>query len=209
MIFTLSLPPPPVFSSFFSWVFVILYFRKLQPRLGDTTVLTFYQDVPYYNFHFLYINCQKNYLINRVDQLFRGTSTTMYLQKQTYVIHPAHQPCLSKNPSTDSNDSSDNSSHSIQQRIDTFLRTTYPKQKYLPLVFSILHPHTLFDAHLFFHDFKNIHVADFISFLINPFGKIDSTDHKFVRVVKYLQSKHIVLPKVAVKNPVAVKYLCA
>jgi len=160
-----------------------------------------------YQFHFLYINCQKNYLINRVDQLFRGTGATMYIQKQIYVIHPVHQSC-SPNTENKSINSSD-SSTSIQHNIETFLHTTFPKQKYLPLVFSILHPHHLFNAQMFFHDFKNIHIADFISFMINPFGKPDSTDQKFVRVVKYLQSKHIVLPKVAVKNPVAAKYLCA
>jgi hypothetical protein len=178
-------------------------FRKLQPRLGDADILSFYQDVPKHQFHFLYANCQRNYLINRVDNLFRGTDATMYIHNTLYVIHPHNKPC-----SRTIENEPINSGDTTQQRIDNFLRSTYPKQKYLPLLFSILHPHALFNQHLFFNDFVNVHVADFCSFIVNPFGKPGTTDAKFVKVCKYLQAKHIVLPKVAVKNPVAAKFLC-
>lgn len=127
----------------------------------------------------------------------------MYVNNTLFVIHLHAKPC----PLTMKNDVN-NSEPTVQHHIDTFLQTTYPKQKYLPLLFSILRPHALFNQHLFFNDFMNVHIADFCSFIGNPFGKLASTDAKFIKVCKYIQSKHIVLPRVAVKNPVAAKFLC-
>ena len=128
----------------------------------------------------------------------------MYVNNTLYIVHAHNKPC----PLATHNSAEPTQQEQQQQHIDTFLRTTYPKQKYLPLLFSILHPHALFNQHLFFNDFNNVHIADFCSFIVNPFGKQNLTEAKFIKVCKYLQSKHIVLPKVAVKNPVAAKFLC-
>lgn len=175
----------------------------MQPRLGDKNILTFYQDIPRHNFHFIYLNCQRNYLINRVDQLFQGKSTTMYANNTVFVVHPQNKPC----PLAESAQKNDPIG-TIDQHIELFLKNTYPKQKHLSLVFNILKPHALFNEHLFFKDFLNIHVADFVSFILNRFCKLDSTDQRFIKLCKHLQALHIKLPKIAVKNVVVHKYLC-
>jgi len=184
-----------------------LFCRKLAPRLGGPPVLKFYQDIQQHRYNFLYINCQRSYLINTVDHLLRGKSATMFLNQQTYVIHPKNKPCAL--PVTITGPSSQSHGSEVDLQIVEFLRTTYPKAKYLPYVFNILNSHTLFDKHLFFLKFQNIHIADFCAFLNNSFGKADSTETRFIKLGKYLHSLKIKLPKIAVKNPVAVKYLCA
>jgi len=145
--------------------------------------------------------------------LFNGKSTTMYLNKQVFVIHPKNKPCNQpKKEDYHNSSSSDISSSkilSIDQQISDFLQSTYPKQKHLPYVFNILNSHNLFDKNLFFVQFSNIHIADLCAFLNNRFGKTDSTDSRFIKLCKYLQSINIKLPKIAIKNPVAVKYLCS
>jgi hypothetical protein len=88
-----------------------------------------------------------------------------------------------------------------------FIAKTYPKQKYLPLVFSILEKHNLIDDNLFFIPFQ-LHVADVCAFLNNRFGKILTTDLRYIKLCKFLQSHKIKFPKISIKNPVAQKYLC-
>jgi len=177
--------------------------RKFQPRLGDKSILDFYREIPQLQFHFLYINNQKNYLINCVDNLFRGKSATMYANSTLFVVHPHKTPCVSNNSGQKDHDIG-----TVDQQIASFLLTTYPKQKHLPLMFNILKPHALFNEHLFFKQFQNVHLADFISFILNRFCKQDTADTRFIKLCKYLQSLNIRLPKIAVKNPIAHKYLC-
>ena len=183
--------------------YIFLLRRKFQPRLGDKAILDFYREIPQLQFHFLYINNQKNYLINCVDNLFHGKPATMYANSTVFVIHPHKKPCAS-NTAVDTSNAVD----TVDQQILSFLQTSYPKQKHLPLMFNILRPHTLFDEHLFFKQFKNIHIADFISFILNRFCKLDTTDSRFIKLCKYLQSLNIRLPKIVVKNPLVHKYLC-
>ena len=187
---------------------LFLFLRKIAPRLGGSSVLKFYQEIQQHRYNFLYINCQRSYLINTVDQLFCEKSATMFLNQQTYVIHPKNKPCAPSAIVNPSNQDSSNNSE-VDPQIVEFLRSTYPKQKYLPYVFNILSSHALFDKHLFFVKFQNIHIADFCAFLNNSFGKVDSTETRFIKLCKYLQSLKLKLPKISVKNHVAVKYLCA
>jgi hypothetical protein len=181
-------------------------FRKFIPRLGGLPALQFFQEIPQHRYNFLYINCQRNYLINTVDNLFRGQATTMFLNQQIYVIHLKNKPCAI---SAAASGTSDGPGLHVDPQIMDFLRSTYSKQKYLPYVFNILGAHALFDKHLFFTKYQNIHIADFCAFLNNSFGKPTTTEARFLKLCKYLQSLKIKLPKIAVKNPVAVKYLCA
>jgi hypothetical protein len=77
------------------------------------------------------------------------------------------------------------------------------------MVFKILQPLNLIDNNLFFTSFPNIHVADFCSFINNKFEKNGGTDQKFIKLCKFLRSNQIKFPKIAIKNPVAQKYVCA
>jgi hypothetical protein len=133
----------------------------------------------------------------------------MFLNKQVFVIHPKNKPCNQLKKDDENHNSSNSKILSIDQQISDFLQSTYPKQKHLPYVFNILNSHNLFDKNLFFVQFSNIHIADLCAFLNNRFGKTDSTDSRFIKLCKYLQSINIKLPKIAIKNPVAVKYLCS
>ncbi|MEI7486021.1 MAG: hypothetical protein WCJ72_01210 [Chryseobacterium sp.] len=180
-----------------------LCFRKLQERLGGKEVLAFYQEVPTQNFHFAYLNCNKNYLINKVDNLFNGHKAIMFSNKTIFVIHPKNQPCKTTLKTTLLNGDSN-----FSDQITDFIKSTYPKQKYLILIFNILNPYNLIDSNLFFKEFPNIHVADFCAFINNRFGKTPTTDAKFVKLCKFFQMNQIKFPKIAIKNPVAQKYVC-
>ena len=186
-----------------TFVTYYLCFRKLQERLGGKEVLAFYQEIPTQNFHFAYLNCNKNYLINKVDNLFKGHKAIMFSNKTSYVIHPKNQPC-----GISSNSSLLDSPISSSDQVTDFIRLTYPKQKYLSLIFNILNPYNLIDSNLFFKEFPNIHVADFCAFINNRFGKTPTTDARFVKLCKFFQLNQIKFPKIAIKNPVAQKYVC-
>ena len=84
----------------------------------------------------------------------------------------------------------------------------YPKQKFLTLVFDILITNNLIDENLYFIPFQQVHIADFCTFLNNNFGKLNSTDGKYIKLCKYFQNLNLKFPKVGIKNPVAQKYLC-
>jgi len=124
----------------------------------------------------------------------------MFSNNTVFVIHPKNKPCGQQLK---------NSSDTLNDQVFEFIKNTYPKQKYLAMVFKILQPLNLIDNNLFFTSFPNIHVADFCSFINNKFEKNGGTDHKFIKLCKFLRSKQIKFPKIAIKNPVAQKYVCA
>lgn len=148
--------------------------------MGGSEVLTFYQEPLRNNFNFCYINCNKNYLINCIEKLFQGKSTTMFANQQKFVIHPSNEFCADKNFKN---------SNETENQIILFLKNTYPKNKMLALVFKPLIKENLIGEDLFFHDFANIHVADFCVFVNNRFGKSDKTDTNMLKLCKYLQKK--------------------
>jgi hypothetical protein len=172
--------------------------------LGGKEILSFYQEIPKQNYHFAYVNCNKNYFINKVENLFYNKSTTMFSNKSIFIIHPKHQVCAIKEVKTQSTSNQDEHNNHILE----FIKSIYPKQKYLTMLFQILEPFQLIASNLFFVSFPNIHVADVCAFLNNKFGKEPTTDTRFIKLCKYLRSKGIKFPKIAVKNPVAQKYLC-
>lgn len=177
-------------------------YRKLQSRLGGPDALLFYQEPSRYNFHFCYINCNKNYLINYVNRLFLGKRATMFANQQKFVIHKLSDPCDSK-----SNDPNVSSSNRIKSQINEFLLTRYPKNKNLDIIFNIMIKHDLINEDLFFVPMPALHVADFCSFVNNRFDKPETTKKDMIKFCKYLNSKSIKFPKITVKNPVAQKLL--
>lgn len=164
--------------------------------MGGPEVLNFYQEPIRYNYNFLYINCNKNYLINCVDQLLLGKETTMFANQEKYIIHKSNATCsdLSDNNTTDA-------------EVYSFLNSIYPKQKHLKLIFKLLLKHNLINADLNFKSFPNIHVADFCSFITNPFGDDQKINPNIKRLCKYLQSLGLNFPKCAIKNKHALKLL--
>ena len=116
-----------LWSISFSDYIIFLYFRKLQSRLGGKEVLKFYQEAPKHNFNFCYLNTNKNYLINQVDQLLLGEKATMFSNGEQFIIHKASQPCTEE--------SSENQPH--HSSVQDFVKETYPKQKHL--VLSLIH----------------------------------------------------------------------
>jgi len=177
-------------------------FRKIQDRLGGKDVLSFYQQIPTQNFNFAYINCNKNYIINQVDHLFRGQIATMFSNQTIFVIHPKGRLCGPK-------DKKNSVVNSLHEHVNDFIKTNYPKQKHLSMVFDILEPYNLIGKNLFFTSFPNIHLADIVSFFNNKFGKLATTDPRFLKICKFFRTQNIKFPKIAIKNPVAQKYVCA
>lgn len=123
----------------------------------------------------------------------------MFANTTTFIIHKMDESCGQSNHEPESND--------INVEIMDFVKTTYPKQKYLSLVFSIMLKKDLINNDLCFVNF-NIHIADFCSFINNKFGNKTSTNSDFLKLCKHLQKQKIKFPKVSIKNPVAQKYLC-
>lgn len=126
----------------------------------------------------------------------------MFANQQKFVIHPMNKPCIDELSTSDQQHYSNN----IENLIANFLSISYPKNKVLHLVFSILVKQKLINDELFFIDFSTVHVADFCAFINNRFGKKDKTDVNMLKLCKFLQSKSIKLPRVSLKNPVAQKY---
>lgn len=180
---------------------LILILRKIAPRLGGKAFVDFYQEPVKQNFHFCYINCNKNYIINCVEHLFKGNRTTMFFGNDRFVIHKVDKFCTALQNQPETIDSGKDS-------ILDFITTTYPKQKYLPLLFKQLIKKEFINNDLYFEQHPNIHIADFCTFINNKFGKPEKTDPKFLKLCKYLQAQHVKLPKISIKNPVAQKYLC-
>jgi len=179
-------------------IFFFIY-RKLYMRLGGIQALEFYQDVEKSNFHFAYVNSARNYIINKVENLFNATQrAVMFANKETFIIHRADQDCSHSSGSND-----ETTDHTL---VSDFVQSTYPKQKYLKIVATILEKHDLINEDLFFIQFDNIHLADFLSFINNRFDKKKNTN--LIKLCKVLQTKNIKFPNVCIKNPVAKKYLC-
>jgi hypothetical protein len=121
----------------------------------------------------------------------------MYYNKTKFIIHPINKSCtISSKPSSTNN---------IEFQIKNFIDTSYPKNKVIHLVFNVLRKHNLINDDLFFIKFPNIHVADFVSFINNRFGKKEKTDSNMLKLCKYLQTYNF--PRIALKNPVAINYL--
>jgi hypothetical protein len=168
-------------------------------RLGGPEALDFYQDVQKSNYHFAYVNSTRNYIINKVENLFNNIQQAiMFTNKQLFVIHKADQDC-----SQQSDESSATTSNTF---VTDFIHSTYPKQKYLKIVATILEKHDLVNDDLFFNDFSNIHLADFCSFINNRFEKKENI--RLTKLCKFMQTKHIKFPNVCIKNVTAKKYLC-
>jgi len=138
-------------------------------------------------------------LINKIDLLFQGKPVIMFSNKEKFIIHKSNEPC----GNLQQQDNPDSSTDVID-----FIKKTYPKQKYLALVFEIMNNHNLIDVNLFFIAFPNLHVADVVSFFNNRFDKSDTSDARYLKLCKYLRQKKIRFPKCAIKNPVAQKYVC-
>ena len=124
----------------------------------------------------------------------------MFLNKDIFVIHKLNKPC--------GRVESQENVVPINEDVLTFISSTYPKQKFLPLFFKILLQNKLIDSQMFIDKFQNIHIADLCTFINNTFGKIEKTEVRFIKLCKYLQSLNLKFPKISVKNPVAQKYLC-
>jgi len=185
----------------------------LAPRLGGQAVLDFYQEPSKLDYHFCYVNSHRNYVINQVEQLFQGLSATMFVNNERFTIHLSDQPCSQENR-PDLNESVE-FKDTIGDQVQDFIVHSYPKNKFLPLVFKNLIKHDLIDADLFFVDFPAIHVADFCAFINNSFGnnskgsgnssnsKNNKTNGLLLKLCKFIRTKHIKFPVICIKNPVA------
>ncbi len=165
--------------------------------MGGPEALEFFQSVQKANFHFAYVNSARNYIINKVENLFNeNQQAIMFANKQTFLIHPSEQDCSHVQESSE-----DERNHVVLD----FILSTYPKQKYLKLVANILEKHELVNSDLFFSNFPDIHLADFCSFINNRFDKRKNV--RLFELCKFIQSKNIRFPKVCIKNPRANKFL--
>jgi hypothetical protein len=171
--------------------------KKILNRLGGQKVLEFWQESMRYNYHFCYINCNKNYLINNFEQLFIGKLTTMFASQQKFVIHRDNSPCGLQPNSIQSKQTI------VEHDVYDFLVQTYPKNKTIRLIFKIMLKHELINDNLFFVDFPNIHIADFCSFINNKFGNKETTPVIMIKFCKYLTSLKLRFPRISIKNPIA------
>jgi len=200
-----------------TYFYTISFFRKLAARLGGQSVLEFYQEPSKLDYHFCYINSHRNYIINKVEQLFNGGQhSTMFVNNERFAIHLLDQPCSSVGAKHSASvEESAECSNSINDQVHNFVVSTYPKNKFLPLVFKNLVKHNLIDDDLFFIDFPSIHVADFCAFINNSFGKSSNsssssssnsknkTNGTLLKLCKFIRTKQIKFPAICIKNPVA------
>lgn len=121
----------------------------------------------------------------------------MFANNETWIIHQSNKPCGQKS----------NQQNNVQTEVMEYIKTTFPKQKHLPLVFTIMFKHNLIDSNLYFVPVP-IHFADVCTFINNRFGKINTSNPLYIKLCKYLHANKIKFPKIAIKNPVAQKYLC-
>lgn len=142
-------------------------------------------------------------MINAVGKLFSGQTTTMFTNNITFTIHKASKHC----PINSSSTSKSQQKPSLDEKIQQFLTTMYPKNKTLHLVFQILSNSNLINEELFFYDFPTLHVADFCSFINNRFSKPENIDNRILKLCKFLQSNKIRFPKMCIKNPLALTML--
>jgi hypothetical protein len=125
----------------------------------------------------------------------------MFSNKEKFIIHKSDESCQ-----TSPSHGEENLTDSTHNAVIEFIKKTYPKQKYLTLVFEIMNNHNLIDASLFLIAFPNLHVADVCAFFNNRFDK--NIDSRYKKFCKFLRQKKIRFPKVAIKNPIAQKYVC-
>lgn len=191
---------PHLFLAYSNLGFYVL--KKLQQRLGGSAALTFWQEPVRFNFHFCYINCNRNYIINLVDQLFLGHSATMFANGEKYVIHSENYLCNLPTSSVENIPL-----QQIERDVKEYLLSVYPKNKNMYLVSTIVLKNNILDQNLFFTNTKNIHFADFCSYINNKFDSPDKTNSMLLKFCKQLQKQQIKFPKVAIKNPIAQKIL--
>ena len=140
-----------------------------------------------------------------MEQLFFNKPVKMFANNTVYVIHNENESCDTSSLTDDNTNQSN-----IQHEIESFLSQSYPKNKTLPLVFQILVKRNLINDDLFFHNFPDIHIADFCSFLLNKFvNKNSKSNHNssMIKLCKYIKAENIKIPKIAIKNPVANKLI--
>jgi len=170
--------------------------------LGGNKVLDFWQETQKDNFHFCYINTNKNIIINCVEALFSGNKATMFTNNYKFIIHPATEKCITNS------DVASSSSSSLEQDIYDYIAQMYPKNKHLKFTFKFLIDLELINSNLFFVPFPNIHIADFCSFINNRFSnKNTKPNATMIKLCRHLQQLNIKMPKIAIKNPIAQKYL--
>jgi hypothetical protein len=93
-------------------------------------------------------------------------------------------------------------------QLEDYISHSYPKQKFLKIISNILVKKNLLNSDLYFIDNDKVHVADFISFIINRFDKNNKPDARIVKLCKTLAHKNVKFPNVSIKNPQAKKLLC-
>jgi len=170
-------------------------------RLGGPPVLKFFADNTWQNFHFAYINSKKNYCINQVDLLFSGQPTEMFVQNKIYTIHLYDQPCGQL--------SSSSNTSSLADSITLFLKSNYPKQKFLPLIFDNLLQKDLIDNDFYFKNHRHVHILDFIRFINNRFfDKNEKPNAPLQKLIKSLQIQNVRFPNACINNPIAKTYFC-
>jgi len=189
---------PHIFLAYSNLGYYIM--KKLMLRLGGTQVMSFWQEPPRFNYHFCYINCNKNYVINYVNNLFLGKQATMFANQQKFIIHSEKETCDLLSSSSDVN--------SVEQDVTEYLSSAYPKSKHLFLVAKILLKNKLINSTLFFDKFPQIHLADFCAFINNRFDKQEKNNIIMTKLCKYMQKENIKFPRIAIKNPYAQKLLC-
>jgi len=189
---------PHIFLAYSNLGYYII--KKLEQRLGGSKVLQFWQQPPRFCYHFCYINCNKNYVVNYVNKLFLGNTATMFANQHTFIIHSADQPCTQPN----NNESIENDS--IEHEVKDYIEHAYPKNKHVLFIGKILLRNNLLNNMLFFNNFKTIHIADFFAFINNRFYK-KQPDISLIKLCKYLKKENIKFPLITIKNPVAQKML--
>jgi hypothetical protein len=124
----------------------------------------------------------------------------MFVQNTIFTIHPADRPC-GQPPSIQE-------TSSLTDSIRAFLKTNYPKQKLLQLVFDTLLQKDLINDDLYFKGHENVHIIDFIRYILNRFDRNDKPNPNIKHLLKTLQLNNVRLPNACVNNPIAKKILC-
>jgi hypothetical protein len=130
----------------------------------------------------------------------------MFVNNERFTIHPLDQPCPSANERSPHLGDPTEFKESVGDQVHDFVVHTYPKNKFLPLVFKSLVKHDLIDADLFFVNFPTIHVADFCAFINNSFGSSSSSSKNnkanglLLKLCKFIRTKHIKFPAICIKK---------
>ena len=125
----------------------------------------------------------------------------MFAQNQIFSIHLKNQPC---SPSTSTLSLSD----SLTNSINDFLKTNFPKQKFLGIIFDPLIKKNLITPNFYFSFDPKVHIIDFTKWINNKFYKNDNPPPHLKSVIKHLQVEKIQFPVSCVQNPLAKRLLC-